>query len=460
MQLFSALRPRLFRPSGALDDMDESLHPVGALLLHLVRNVSVDVQREGRRGVAQVGLHGLDVVADLQGGHCVGVPHVVEADLRRADLFHDLLEVVVDRVGIQVPAKLVGEDQVHGVLEVLPVLELPGHLLLFDPIEDVHDLLGGLQLSGLPVFRGDELAGPVPDPGPLELLVDQNGAPGEVHYVPSQTHDLALPHPGEQGHEEQVLVLVALDSLQEVGDHVLIHSVHLLLLDPGTDRGVRGVVGDVAVQDCLPQGRVEDPVDVLDRLCGELFELLVVEALHGVGVQRVEADQAYLGLDMIPDDGSIGIGRSLLDAEEILRGPDIQPFPDGHLAGRAVDAPVDLGGHLPEPLGDLLFGLAGDGALDLLSGFGICPGGIPGFPIDVGPAFSIDDLLPDRTRSRRGSVYIAVWHCSLLSCHTADTIYLYYTGSVANLQLITMFFFLSYGWLHSAPNASITAFGS
>lgn len=381
--------------------MNEALHAVGALLLHLVGDVAVDVQREGRRGVAKVGLHGLDVVADLQGGHRVGVPHVVEADLRRADLFHDLLEVVVDSVGIQISAQLVGEDQVHGILEALPVLELPGHLLLLDPVEDVHNLLGGLQLPGLPVFRGDELTGPVPDPGPLELLVDQNGAPGKIHRVPGQTHDLALPHAGEQGHEEQILVLVALDGLQEVRDHVLIHGVHLLLLDPGTDRGVRGVVGDVAVQDRLPQGRVEDPVDVLDRLCGELFELLVVEALHGVGVQRVEADQADLGLDMVPDDGPIGIGGALLDTEEILLGPDIQPFPDGHLAGRAVDAPIDLGGHLAEPLRDLLFGFACDGALDLLPGLGIRPGGIPGLPIDVGPSFSIDDLLPDRARAGR-----------------------------------------------------------
>ena len=53
--------------------MNKSLHSVGALLLHLVGDVTVDVQREGRSGVAQVGLHGLDVVADLQGGHRVGM---------------------------------------------------------------------------------------------------------------------------------------------------------------------------------------------------------------------------------------------------------------------------------------------------------------------------------------------------------------------------------------------------
>ena len=423
-------------------DVDKALHAVGALLLHLVGDMAVDVQGKGRRGVAQVALHGLDVVSDLQGGHRVGMPHIVEAELRRADPFHDLLEVVVDRVWVQVFAQLVGKDQVHGVLEAFPVLELPGHLLLLDPVEGVHDLLGGLQLSGLPVFRGDQLAGPVPDPRPLKLLVDQNGAPGKIDHVPGQTHNLPLPHASEQSHEEQILVFVALDGLQEVGDHVLIHGVHLLLLDPGTDRGVRGVVGDVAVQDCLPQSRVEDPVDVLDCLRGELLELAVVKALHGVGVQGVEADPANLGLDMIPDDGPIGIGGALLDAEEILFGPDIQPFPDRHLAGRTVDAPVDLRGHLAEPLGDLLFGFAGDGALDLLPGFGIRPRGIPGFPIDVGSSVSFDDFLPDRARSRRGSVYIAVWHNCLLSCHTADTICLYYTCRAANLQPIMTYFLI------------------
>ena len=422
--------------------MDKALHPVGALLLHLVGDMAVDVQCKGRRGVPQVVLHGLDVVADLQGRHRIGMPHIVEAKPRLADLFHDLLEVVVDRIRVQVAAQLMGKDQVHGILETFPVLELPGHLLLLDPVQDVHDLLGRLQLSGLPVFRGHQLTGTVSDSGPLELLVDQNGSPGKIDHVPGQTHDLALPHAGEQSHEEQILVFVALDSLQEVGDHVLIHGVHLLLLDSGPDRGVRGVVGDVAVQDCLPQGCVEDPVDVLDCLRGELLELAVVKALHRVGVQRVEADPANLGLDMIPDDGPIGIGGALLDAEEILFGPDIQPFPDRHLARRAVDAPVDLRGHLAEPLGDLLFGFAGDGALDLLPGFGIRPGGIPSFPIDVGSSVSFDDLLPDRARSRRRSVNIAVWHNCLLSCHTADTIYLYYTCRAANLQPIMTYFLI------------------
>lgn len=215
--------------------MDKALHPVGAFLLHLVGDMAVNVQRKGCRGVTQVALHGLDIVADLQGGHRVGVAHVVEAKLRRADPFHDLLEVVVDRVRVQVSAQLVGKDQIHGILETFPVFELPGHLLLLDPVEGVHDLLGGLQLPGLPVFRGDQLTGPVPDPGPLELLIDQNGAPGKINHVPGQTHNLPLPHAGEQGHEEQILVFVALDSLQEVGDHVLVHGMHLLLLDPGAD---------------------------------------------------------------------------------------------------------------------------------------------------------------------------------------------------------------------------------
>ena len=45
--------------------MNESLHAVGALFLHLVCHVPVDVQREGRRGVSQVTLNRLHIVSGL-----------------------------------------------------------------------------------------------------------------------------------------------------------------------------------------------------------------------------------------------------------------------------------------------------------------------------------------------------------------------------------------------------------
>ena len=91
---FTAFR-RLFLPR--LKPIEIVLHPVGAVLLHLLGNVPVNVERKRRRSVADVGLYRLDVVAILEREHGEGVPHVVKADIRQADFLHDPLEVVVHR---------------------------------------------------------------------------------------------------------------------------------------------------------------------------------------------------------------------------------------------------------------------------------------------------------------------------------------------------------------------------
>ena len=69
-----------------VDLLDEVLQLDGTLLAHLLADVTVDVQREGRRGVAEVFLEGLDVHAAFQADHRVGVPKIVDPGLRRADL--------------------------------------------------------------------------------------------------------------------------------------------------------------------------------------------------------------------------------------------------------------------------------------------------------------------------------------------------------------------------------------
>lgn len=53
--------------------MNEAFHAVSAILLHLVSDVSIDVQREGCRGVAQVALHSFDIVSCLQCRYSVGM---------------------------------------------------------------------------------------------------------------------------------------------------------------------------------------------------------------------------------------------------------------------------------------------------------------------------------------------------------------------------------------------------
>ena len=198
--------------------MNEAFHAVSAILLHLVSDVSIDVQREGCRGVAQVALHSFDIVSCLQCRYSVGMSHIVEPDIRRTDLGNDLFEVVVNRVWIQIASKLVGKDQVHRVLETLSVLKLPGHLLLFHAIQNIHDLPRRFQLSGFAVLGGHQDTLSITLARPLELLVDQNGSAGKIHNVPSEPKDLALSHPGEQRNEKQILKLVSADRLQKISD--------------------------------------------------------------------------------------------------------------------------------------------------------------------------------------------------------------------------------------------------
>lgn len=57
-----------------LDFVDVLLHPVGAIPLHLVRDVAVDIQGKGRGSVAKVPLDGLHVVTGLERGHREGMP--------------------------------------------------------------------------------------------------------------------------------------------------------------------------------------------------------------------------------------------------------------------------------------------------------------------------------------------------------------------------------------------------
>ena len=63
------------------------MHPLGHMTVH--------IQREARRGVAQVGLHGLHVVAVFDRDDGVAVPEVMESLFRHTDLTDDLFEMLV-----------------------------------------------------------------------------------------------------------------------------------------------------------------------------------------------------------------------------------------------------------------------------------------------------------------------------------------------------------------------------
>ena len=78
---------------------NKALHSPGALAAHLVGDMAVDIQCKDRRGVAQVFLHGLDIVPALDRGHGVAVAQIVAPGLRAADGGHQLFESLVDGLG-------------------------------------------------------------------------------------------------------------------------------------------------------------------------------------------------------------------------------------------------------------------------------------------------------------------------------------------------------------------------
>ena len=53
--------------------LDKLLHSLSAILFHLLRNMSVNIQRESSSGMAEIFLHSFNVVAASDTGNCVCV---------------------------------------------------------------------------------------------------------------------------------------------------------------------------------------------------------------------------------------------------------------------------------------------------------------------------------------------------------------------------------------------------
>ena len=96
--------------------VDEILHAVSAVTLHFLRHMAVGVKCECNGRMAQVFGDGFDIVTVLEGQRSVGVPQIVEAGGGDSNSFGNLLEIVIDLVGDQMPAQLIGEYQIHGIL--------------------------------------------------------------------------------------------------------------------------------------------------------------------------------------------------------------------------------------------------------------------------------------------------------------------------------------------------------
>ena len=54
--------------------LDKLLHPLCAILLHLLRHMAIHIQCESSSGMAEIFLHGFNVVAAFDTGNCVCMP--------------------------------------------------------------------------------------------------------------------------------------------------------------------------------------------------------------------------------------------------------------------------------------------------------------------------------------------------------------------------------------------------
>ena len=172
------------------------LHPGGAGFLHLIGDVSIDIQGKGSGGVSQILLHRLDIIAGLDAGHGVGVPEVVEPGFGAADLHHNRLKGFIHGGGRQMVPQLIGEHEAAAFVAFAipePVLQLPE----VDALQGGGDCGRKCQGSALAVLRGDHLILATAAPDQLQLLVNCDGASGEVYAVPQQPQSFALSHSGE-----------------------------------------------------------------------------------------------------------------------------------------------------------------------------------------------------------------------------------------------------------------------
>ena len=133
-----------------------------------------------------------------------------------------------------------------------PLFRLP-HLLT---LQMFHHEGGGGDGAGLAVFGGNQLIrGHTLLLVELHLLVDGQHAGIEVYAVPCQAQHLTLPQTGEQRHDKDVFVAVALDRIQKGRNLRFIQWLDLLLLTLRklTEIAIRRIQRYIAVYHRLPQ---------------------------------------------------------------------------------------------------------------------------------------------------------------------------------------------------------------
>ena len=109
----------------------------------------------------------------------------------------------------------------------------------------------GVIVRGLSFFRGDKLVLPACLLLPLQLLLYQDRAAGEVHTAPCQPQDFALTHTREQRDSVQHLEIMAFDGRQKCLCVQLVQRVQLCAFHTGQRTGIRRIIADKSGGDGL-----------------------------------------------------------------------------------------------------------------------------------------------------------------------------------------------------------------
>ena len=208
----------------------------------------------------------------------------------------------------------------------------------------------------------------------------------EVHAVPGETEDFALPQPGKKRHQKQMLVGVALNGLEKNRNVLLLHGLDLLPARSRKITHIRRVAADHAQLHRLGQSPVQNPVDILDRLGGQSpFQKQAI--VHALDLRRSQLSQTNAPQtwdQKAPAYTLIGVSRVGLDRHgNIGFEPDLQPFAYGFLERFKIAAVVDLCRDLCQLFAHFFLRRTVNGALDLLPCPGIEAHGVTAFPPSV-----------------------------------------------------------------------------
>ena len=131
-------------------------HAVGTLFFHARGRVRIGAEREGRGGMTEVFLHGLDVIPGFQAVHRKSVAQIMKAHILHAKRPDNLFERQINRLIGEITPKLRRKDKV--ILVVLTVARqlrpalLPGFLLS----QHIHHTVGGNDHAGLIILETAE----------------------------------------------------------------------------------------------------------------------------------------------------------------------------------------------------------------------------------------------------------------------------------------------------------------